>query len=203
MVHLLFYLNSLPLFCFFWLCTVSENKYSLICFTFTGTLNQHYFILFIHLSSHFIFQFLHVVLLACLNWKHKWKVIRLMISISNIKSSNTWNPSAIYRPHPSIGGHVQKIAHIQTMAIRAPVRRIDDFRSISSGWDMKRYRSTAISVRVPMEFNPNTPARNPYHSHAVNTEQIGYTDWALITDHHNSPSVTFRYDNRGHSSLCI
>ena len=56
-------------FCFYWLCTVSENKYSLICSTFTGTLNQLHFILFIHLSSHFIFQFLHVVLwstLACL-----------------------------------------------------------------------------------------------------------------------------------------
>ena len=48
---------------------MSENKYSLICSTFTGTLNQLHFILFIHLSSHFIFQFLHVVLwstLACL-----------------------------------------------------------------------------------------------------------------------------------------
>ena len=51
------------------LAWVSENKYSLICSTFTGTLNQLHFILFIHLSSHFIFQFLHVVLwstLACL-----------------------------------------------------------------------------------------------------------------------------------------
>ena len=49
---------------------MSENKYSLICSTFTGTLNQlRHFILFVHLSSHFIFQFLHVVLwstLACL-----------------------------------------------------------------------------------------------------------------------------------------
>ena len=47
---------------------MSENKYSLICSTFTGTLNQLHFILFIHLSSHFIFQFLHVVLMeyACL-----------------------------------------------------------------------------------------------------------------------------------------
>ena len=51
---------------------MSENKYSLICSSFTGTLNQLHFILFIHLSSHFIFQFLHVVsreyacLLACL-----------------------------------------------------------------------------------------------------------------------------------------
>ena len=48
---------------------MSENKYSLICSTFTGTSNQLHFILFIHLSSHFIFQFLHVVLwstLACL-----------------------------------------------------------------------------------------------------------------------------------------
>ena len=55
-------------FLFFWLCIVSENKYSLICSTFTGTLNQLHFILFIHLSSHFIFQFLHVVLMeyACL-----------------------------------------------------------------------------------------------------------------------------------------
>ena len=53
-------------FCFFWLCTVSENKYSLICSTFTGTLNQlHFILLFIF---HFIFQFLHVVLMeyACL-----------------------------------------------------------------------------------------------------------------------------------------
>ena len=40
-----------------WLDLVSENKYSLICFTFTGTLNQLRFILFIHLSSHFIFSF--------------------------------------------------------------------------------------------------------------------------------------------------
>ena len=51
------------------LFSVSENKYSLICSTFTGTLNQLHFILFIHLSSHFIFQFLHVVFwstLACL-----------------------------------------------------------------------------------------------------------------------------------------
>ena len=55
-------------FFFFWLCTVSENKYSLICSTFTGTLNQLHFILFIHLSSQFFFQFLHVVLMeyACL-----------------------------------------------------------------------------------------------------------------------------------------
>ena len=48
---------------------MSENKYSLICSTFIGTLNQLHSILFIHLSSHFIFQFLHVVLwstLACL-----------------------------------------------------------------------------------------------------------------------------------------
>ena len=48
---------------------MSENKYSLISSTFTGTLNQLHFILFIHLSSHLIFQFLHVVLwstLACL-----------------------------------------------------------------------------------------------------------------------------------------
>ena len=47
---------------------MSENKYSLICFTFTGTLNQLHFMLFIHLSSHFIFQFLHVVSMeyACL-----------------------------------------------------------------------------------------------------------------------------------------
>ena len=45
---------------------VSENKYSLICSTFTGTLNQLHFILFIHLSSHFIFQFLHVVLWSTL-----------------------------------------------------------------------------------------------------------------------------------------
>ena len=39
-----------------------------MCSTFTGTLNQLHFILFIHLSSHFIFQFLHVVLMeyACL-----------------------------------------------------------------------------------------------------------------------------------------
>ena len=45
---------------------VSENEYSLICSTFTGTLNQLHFILFIHLSSHFIFQFLHVVLWSTL-----------------------------------------------------------------------------------------------------------------------------------------
>ena len=47
---------------------MSENKYSLICSTFTGTLNKLHFILFIHLSSHFIFQFLHVVFMeyACL-----------------------------------------------------------------------------------------------------------------------------------------
>ena len=43
-------------------------KYSLICFTFTGTLNQLHFILFIHHSSNFIFQFLHLVSIeyACL-----------------------------------------------------------------------------------------------------------------------------------------
>ena len=51
-----------------WLCTVSENKYSLLCLTFIGTLKQlHFMLLFIH----FIFQFLHVVLngvrlLACI-----------------------------------------------------------------------------------------------------------------------------------------
>ena len=63
-------------FCFFWLCTVSEYKYSLICSTFTGTLSQLYFILFIHLSSHFIFQFLHVVLMeyACLLTKRVFAV---------------------------------------------------------------------------------------------------------------------------------
>ena len=44
-------------FCFYWLCTVSENKYSLICSTFTGTLNQlHCILLFIfHLISFFSF----------------------------------------------------------------------------------------------------------------------------------------------------
>ena len=48
-------------FCFLTLYSVWE----LICSTFTGTLNQLHFILFIHLSSHFIFQFLHVVLMEC------------------------------------------------------------------------------------------------------------------------------------------
>ena len=47
----------------------AENlSYSLICSTFTGTLNKLHFILFIHFSSHFIFHFLHVILMeyACL-----------------------------------------------------------------------------------------------------------------------------------------
>ena len=51
-------ISSLPLFVF-WLCTVSENKYSLICSTFTGTF---------HLISFFSFfmSFYGVRLLACI-----------------------------------------------------------------------------------------------------------------------------------------
>ena len=51
-----------------WVCRGSEIKYSLICSTFTGTLNQLHFILFIHLSSHFSVsscRFNGVRLLAC------------------------------------------------------------------------------------------------------------------------------------------
>ena len=55
---------------FFLLFIVSEKKYSLICFTFTGTLNQlHFILLFIfHLISFFSFfmSFYGVRLLACL-----------------------------------------------------------------------------------------------------------------------------------------
>ena len=41
-------------FLFFWLCTVSENKYSLICFIFTGTINQlQFMLLFILHPFHF------------------------------------------------------------------------------------------------------------------------------------------------------
>jgi hypothetical protein len=50
---------------FFGLCTLSETKYSLICFNFTGTLIQLSFISFliVHLISHrFVFQFLHLTL---------------------------------------------------------------------------------------------------------------------------------------------
>ena len=56
------------IFCFYWLSTVSENKYSLIGFTFTGTLNQlHFMILFIfHLISFFSFFISFKMEYACL-----------------------------------------------------------------------------------------------------------------------------------------
>ena len=53
-------LSFLHHFLFFRICTVSENKYSLICFTFTGTLNQlHFILVFIfHIISFFSFSHL-------------------------------------------------------------------------------------------------------------------------------------------------
>ena len=125
---------------------MSENKYSLICSTFTGTLNQLHFILFFHLSSHFIFQFLHVVL---------WSTLACLLDPYVINGSQLTNSSSVTDLGLLVDSHLTFNHHISNILTNATQSVGVFFHGFSSHHIALIKKAFITYIRSSLEFNSN------------------------------------------------